>query len=936
MPRRRPLLLVMAWRSVRTALASAPRHRPFLLLGLLVAALYLGGWLDPIERNLLDLRAHLHMRPASGQLVVVAIDPASLQALQRWPWPRRYHAEVLRRLLAAGARRVAFDIDFSSSSAPQDDQALEQVLAAAGPDRVALAVHRQWVRDQIFDTAPLPRFHRHVSSASVNVQPDPEGLVRGVQTLSPWAGGSVPAMPAWLAGDIGGAAREILIDFSIDPATIPILSYVDVLDGRFDQTVVAGKAVLVGAAAIELGDWRSVPGYRALPGPLLQALAFETLIQNRALQHLNGWPIALASGLLALLAGPGFLGLPWRRGLLLLVLSGALIVIGAGILQPVAAWAIDTVAPLLGLLLAFSVAILLRVERQARALVGQIGALPATDDMMRQLVDSSFDAIITFANDGRVLSCNRAAERIFGAPAGAIIGDPLTALLPDPLSLPLEALAQAGGSRELRGRAQDDRRFPVEATFSRIRLDEKWVGIAILRDITERKAQQAELERLALHDALTGLPNRTLLNNRIDHAIGAAKRAKLSMAVLLLDLDRFKDVNDTLGHDVGDLLLIEVGPRLQQPLRAADTVARLGGDEFAILLPGPIDLGTACGVAERIVDGLRHPFDIRGLVLEVGVSIGVALYPEHGQTGHELLQHADVAMYAAKRGPTGFVVYNAELDTNSVRQLTLTGQLRRAIEQNQMLLEYQPKIDARTGTVAGVEALIRWQHPELGAIPPDEFIQSAEQTGLIKPLTLWVMNAALGELCRWTGEGHDFGVAVNLSVKSLQDPELPDAIQHLLRSWRQRPERLTCEITESALMADPAAALDVLERIAAIGCKLSLDDFGTGYSSLAYLQKLPIDELKIDRSFVIAMTSDAGAAVIVRAVVKLAKGLGLDVVAEGVESEDAFERLRKLGCDQAQGYWFGSAMTGDQLLVWLKAARWPGARRTQADQAAVV
>ncbi len=915
-------------------LAAMPRHRPFLLVGLLVAAMYLGGWFDKIERDLIDLRAHLHVRPASDGLLVVAIDPASLQALKSWPWPRRYHAEVLKRLLAAGARRVAFDLDFSSSSSPEDDRALEEVLAAAGPDRVALAVLRQWVRDQIFDTAPLPRFQHHVSLASINVQPDPEGLIRAVPTVAAWGGGTVPTMPAWLADEPGAAAQDVLVDFSIDPATIPTLSFVDVLTGRYDPVMIAGKSVLIGPAAIELGDWRSVPLYRALPGPLLQALAFETLTQGRGLVRVDGAPIAAAGGLLALLIGPWFLRLPWRRGLMLLAASSGLIVTAAGILQPLVALAVDTVNPLLGLLLAFSVAMLLRVERQARALVGQIGSLPATDDMMRQLVGGSFDAIITFANDGRMLSCNRAAERIFGAPASALIGGPVSVLLPDRRGLSLEALAQAGGSHELSGRAQDGRRFPLEATFSRIRVDEKWVGIGILRDIAERKAQQAELERMALHDALTGLPNRTLFNDRIERAIGAAKRARLSMAVLLLDLDRFKDVNDTLGHDVGDLLLTEVGPRLQKPLRETDTVARLGGDEFAILLPGPTDLEVACRVAERIVDGLRHPFDIRGLVLEIGVSIGVALYPEHGQSGPELLQHADVAMYAAKRGPTGFVVYSAESDTNSVRQLTLSGQLRRAIEEGQLLLEFQPKIDARSATVAGVEALTRWRHPELGSIPPDEFIHSAEQTGLIKPLTLWVMNAALRELRRWTEHGHDFGVAVNLSVKSLQDTELPDIVCGLLESWQQRPERLTFEITESALMADPAAALGVLERIAALGCRLSLDDFGTGYSSLAYLQKLPIDELKIDRSFVIAMTRDESAAVIVRAVVKLAKGLGLAVVAEGVESADAFERLRALGCDQAQGYWFGSAMTGDQLLIWLKEARWQGDRRTPADRVA--
>ena len=892
-------------------------YRPFMLVALLIVALHLCGWLAPLERDLTDLRASWRARPASGELIVVAIDAPSLQALNRWPWPRRHHARVLENLIAAGARRVAFDIDFSSSSNGFDDRALADGLASAGPERVALAVHRQWVEDQVFDTAPLAQFQRHASPASVNVEPDPEGLIRQVATSAAWRGTSVPTMPVWLFGDGGHASRALRIDFSIDPATIPTVSFVEVLNGRFDPTLVAGRKVLIGATAIELGDWRSVPLHRALAGPLLQALAFESLLQERALRRVGGGTVLLASVLLTLLSGSCFLRLPWRRGLLVLGCVGGALSGAAVVLQLVAALTVDTVAPLLGVTLAFSVAMLLRVERQAGALVGQMGALPAKDDMMRQLVDSSFDAIVTFGGDGIVLSCNRAAERIFGAPASAVVGGPLAVLLPADHGLSLEALTQVGASRELQGSDQAGRRFPVEASFSRIKLDEKWLGIAILRDITERKAQQAELERLALHDALTSLPNRTLLNDRIAQALGAAVRSGGSVAILLLDLDRFKDVNDTLGHQVGDLLLTEVGPRLQRPLREVDTVARLGGDEFAILLPGPTDLVSACRVAERLVDALKEPFRIEGLSLEVGVSIGVALFPEHGAGAHELLQHADVAMYAAKRGPTSFAVYSPDYDTNSVRQLTLTGQLRRAIEDDQMLLEFQPKIDARSGRLAGVEALVRWRHPQFGAIPPGEFIHSAEQTGLIRPLTLWVMNRALRELRRWSALGLECGVAVNLSVKSLQDPELPDVIGQLLEAARQRPDRLTFEITESALMADPAAALAVLERIAALGCKLSLDDFGTGYSSLAYLQQLPIDELKIDRSFVVAMMRDDNAAVIVRSVVSLAKGLGLSVVAEGVESEEAFVALRALGCDQVQGYWCGSAMAGDQLLSWL-------------------
>jgi diguanylate cyclase (GGDEF)-like protein/PAS domain S-box-containing protein len=903
--------------------------RPFVFVAVLIATVYQVGWLSFIERGLLDARARLWSRPASGELVVVAIDPASLHALRRWPWPwpRRYHAEVLKRLLAAGARRIAFDFDFSSSQTPEDDRALADALAIAGPHRVALAVHRQLVQDRIFDTGPLPRFRSYASLASINIRPDPEGRVRAIQTVSVFAETTVPTMSAWLAG-APDAAREVLIDFSIDPDTIPQLSYVDVLDDRFDPAAVAGKSVLIGPAAIELGDWRSVPHYRALPGPLVQALASETIAQGRALLPIQGWPVALGAGLLILVIGPIFGRLPWRRALLLLAGSVLLVTLVATGLQAFGAIALDTSTGLIGLVLAFGTATLGRVESQARALVGQIGALPAKDGMMRQLVDNSFDAIVTFGADGRVLSCNRAAERIFGVPAPNVIGAQVRELLPGQQGGSLAALAQAGGIHELDAVDGVGRLFPVEATFSRMRVDEKWVGIAILRDITERKVQEAELERMALHDALTGLPNRTLLNDRIENAIRSARRAREQMAVLLLDLDRFKDVNDTLGHHVGDLLLTEIGPRLQQPLRNSDTVARLGGDEFAILLLGPTDLEMACRVAERIVEALRRPFAIRDLALEVGVSIGVALYPEHGLTAHELLQHADVAMYAAKRDHLGFVVYSAEADTHSVRQLTLTGELRRAIEDDQMVLEFQPKIDARTAELAGVEALVRWQHPEHGAIPPDEFIHSAEQTGLIKPLTLWVLNAALSGLNAWQQQGYDFGVAVNLSVKSLHDPQLPETVRLLLQSWRQRPELLTFEITESALMADPVTALQVLAQISEIGCRLSLDDFGTGYSSLAYLQKLPINELKIDRSFVVAMTRDDGAAVIVRSVVKLAKGLGLSVVAEGVESEEAFTRLHALGCDHVQGFLFGPSMGEERFREWLSTSPWTKASRT--------
>ncbi len=914
-------------------------YRPFALLGALVAMVYLAGWFDPIERALSDLRAGLVERAATGDLAIVAIDPVSLHALERWPWPRHYHAEAIERLLAAGAARIVYDVDFSAPSQPGEDQALAEALARAGPERIALPVFRQLRqtpenRIEPFDTAPLPLFRDHVSAVAIDLRPDSDGSVRRISRSARRHGQDLPTAAAWLDADAGGAAGatltdetggQILIDDSIDPSAIPQLSFIDLLSGRFDPAEIAGKRVLVGASAIELGDWISVPRHWALPRSMVQGLAFETLRQDRALTHLSGWPVALASVLAVILAGPLFVRASWPRGLALLVGLIVALVGLATLLQPWAAVVLDTTAAAFGLLLAFAGAMLGRTDRRARSSAGSGCALPIDDRVTRELVHSSFDAIVTFDPSGMVLSCNGAAERMFERPATELVGQPVTLLLPDEHHRALAAWAQDGASRELSAARGDGTRLPVDVALSRMQVDARWVGIAILRDISQRKAQHAELERRALHDALTGLPNRTLLDDRIEQAISAARRSGDTMAILLLDLDRFKEVNDTLGHLVGDRLLTMIGPRLRQPLRDADTVARLGGDEFAILLPGPIDIPAACGIAERIVEAFRDPFPVDDMALEVGISIGVALCPVHGEAAELLLQHADAAMYAAKRNGFGFVVYNAEDEGNRARKLSLTGELRRAIENDQLSLSFQPKVELAEGTLAGVEALLRWHHPEHGLIPPEEFVPGAEHTGLIRPLTLWVVNAALRAQRTWREAGFEINAAVNLSVKSLHDPELANVLGLLFERWQTDAGCLTLELTESALMADPDTSMMVLKRVADLGCRLSLDDFGTGYSSLAYLQRLPIHELKIDRSFVAEMTEDDNAAVVVRSVIKLAKSLGLTVVAEGVETEDAFAWLQSLGCDQMQGYYLGRAMTSEQLMVWLKESPWdPG------------
>ncbi|HVF18900.1 MAG TPA: bifunctional diguanylate cyclase/phosphodiesterase, partial [Mycobacteriales bacterium] len=397
----------------------------------------------------------------------------------------------------------------------------------------------------------------------------------------------------------------------------------------------------------------------------------------------------------------------------------------------------------------------------------------------------------------------------------------------------------------------------------------------------------------------------------------AARTRGQQLAVMIMDLDRFKEVNDTLGHHNGDVLLQEIGRRLTSTLGARVTIARLGGDEFALLAPVVLDELDAVQTATLVHGALERPFVIDALNLDVSASIGVALFPEHGADPDALLQRADVAMYSAKGGTRSIEVYASERDQYSPRRLALIGELRRAIEDDELALHFQPKAHLRNGEVFGVEALLRWQHPQHGLLSPDEFVPLAEHTGLIRGLTQWVLRNSLQQCAAWQHAGLDLSVAVNISVRNLLDPELPEDIaRHLDRSGVPAG-KLVLEITESSVMSDPARTIGVLQRLAGMGVGVSVDDFGTGYSSLSYLSRLPVDEIKIDKSFVQGMLRDRNDAVIVETIVDLGASLGLRVVAEGVEDEATWNRLDALGCALAQGYYLSRPVAAAALTKWL-------------------
>jgi diguanylate cyclase (GGDEF)-like protein len=423
-------------------------------------------------------------------------------------------------------------------------------------------------------------------------------------------------------------------------------------------------------------------------------------------------------------------------------------------------------------------------------------------------------------------------------------------------------------------------------------------------------------EHRATHDLLTGLPNRVLFADRIDQAVKLAERESRSAAVLFMDLDHFKEINDTLGHHHGDLLLGTLGPRMREVLRDSDTVARLGGDEFGILLPDATP-AQASHVAGKVLDAFKRPLQAEGLTLQIGASIGIACYPTHGTDVKTLLQHADAAMFAAKENRNGYEVYHGDHDTESTERVMLASDLRNAVESGTFLLEYQPLVEARTMRVVGVEALVRWMHPERGALGPAEFIPIAEQIGVIKPLTMRFLGQAVEQWRTWDTGGTDLVVGVNVSARHLMSPDFVWEIQDLLQASGFPPSALKLEITETTIMADPRQAEDVVRALSALGVRIAIDDFGTGYSSLAYLKRLSVDELKIDRSFVADMSESESSAVIVRSIVQLAHNLGLEVVAEGVEDIGTMQMLQDLGCNMVQGYYVSRPLGGDRLVPWL-------------------
>ena len=588
---------------------------------------------------------------------------------------------------------------------------------------------------------------------------------------------------------------------------------------------------------------------------------------------------------------------------------------------------------LMGLLFSGLLAYLSKLLSQQRAhkleletqVIERTADIRESQSQLAATLDAIPDLLFEMDLDGRYLHCHSPQSDLLAVPANVLLGKTVTQVMPPvAANIILQALQLAHANGLTRGQqfelplAQKNHWFELSVAAKPVISGKEPRFIVISRDITERKQAEQDVQQLAYFDALTGLPNRSLLNDRIRHALAEAERRHESLVLMFLDLDHFKNVNDTLGHRVGDELLVVLAARMQFVVREQDTVARQGGDEFILLLPNTEGDGAA-RVAEKLLHTLNQPVHIEQHELTVTPSMGIAQYPRDGTDLETLTRHADIAMYRAKQnGRNGYQFFTTEMQVHASRTLQLENALRRALERDQLRLHYQPQLSLTSGQITGVEALLRWQHPELGMVSPAEFIPVAETSGLIQPIGEWVLRTAITQAKQWLDVGlAPMTMSVNLSAVQFRHPDLPALVAQVLAEAQLPAHHLALELTESVALHDPEGAMTVLTRLHQQGVRISIDDFGTGYSSLSYLKRFHAWQLKIDQSFVRDITDDPEDRAIVNAIIQMARSLGMSTIAEGVETQSQLALLREQGCDEVQGYFFCKPQPPETLLGFL-------------------
>jgi diguanylate cyclase (GGDEF)-like protein len=913
------------------------------------------AWLNPPAVRRLDLLAYDLMLPtltASAQPpVVVAIDDASLAALGRWPWPRDLHAQMIDRLREAGASAIGVAVLFSEPDTlnPASDAALAAAIARQG--KVVLAVAPAQQADGRIAAAPLlPTLFladtkTPPSLGQVDVEMDLDGQARGIHLMAGNGQADTPALALAVLQQTGPSAAWdglLPVDAETRPATswvrdheillprvrgLPTLSFASALQSPHALDIVRGRAVFIGITASGLGGEVATPlagNHATLPSVMYHAQALEILRSQRWIHHAPAYQVLL----LALLCVSCLALVPVRQGRSLMRGAGLLalpLVVSAGVLLTTSTWLPPAVATLavavaLGFWLMGKLRVinrkLLRIRQHAQSTLQALDEAVITIDARQQT--------IRFANPAAQLH----------APGQVLLGQPLhTAypLAPDSMERLLAAVFECLGRgsrvhvRELLDLPGSEGTRVLRATASPLRSPEGTLDGAVLvfADVTESVAAARALDFAANHDALTQLPNRVLLQGRLNRAMSRMHRRGGNLALLFLDLNRFKHVNDNLGHRAGDEVLRIIAQRLSALCRDTDTVARWGGDEFVLLLEDVGGQEGAATAATKVVDALTQDIvldaSFGGITLPSAGSVGVVMAPQDGTDLDGLLSKADMAMYRAKAQPhASFHFWSSDINTRMHERLAVEMDLRQALRDDLLVLHYQPQFSLDTQQLVGMEALMRWQRTPRQLVMPLDFIPVAEECGLIVDMGAWAILHAARQVALWLRAGlQPVPLAVNISARQCLNRDLVQMVRLALQETGIPPHLLRLEITETTAMSDADQVIGLLHDIRALGVRLAVDDFGTGYSSLAYLKRFPIDELKIDRSFVSDITTDKDNAAIVRATIALAHGLGLKVVAEGVETEAQSRFLAEQRCDTVQGYLFGRPQPVDIVTSWL-------------------
>ncbi len=913
----------------------------------IVGIMHDGQKWDPViglQNHLTAYRFQASKRPATGDIVFLAIDKAALEEVGQWPWPRRVHAKIIDRLMQHGAAEIALDIDFDSRSNPEDDKLLSEALERAGGS-VVLAAFRQGQSveqpaGKIAFNLPDPAFLRHAWPASVNVIADADGLVRRFPYGQTIATEFVPSLPSLLAGHSGTDNDTVVIDYSIDPSTIPTFSVKTLLTDKIPEGALAGKKVLLGAHAVELRDTLAVPVHAVLSGAVVQVLGAETLLQGRSLvQNSKTSTTILILAILVLGAFASMKG-SLRTSVALLGATSLLTEGLAFALQIGFATNLITAPVHLATLLMACFFIVLELSsRQIKALRARIRAQNIQHILDRVFLDN-FDAIIVADRHGRIEIASKKVQGIlsdldYRLCKGKHLEDVLVPAVAEEAQRVITQFeaGQFEGSQSREVLLGEDPRSQqvIEYVITPSQLEaqpsadkasspSQTVICITARDVTSLKAHKDRLEYLSKRDHLTGAMRRDELINQIAASGLLSREAPggSASALLVFDVQRFSVINGTFGRAIGDALLKEIAHRAACFDGEDHKVARVDGDAFAMLIEGCKSEAEARVIERRLLAELEPAYTVDGHRVHVLFDIGISGSWQGFLTPEEYLAAAEAALDATKRSVDAVSPIYDPSSAETVRRAQLIERhLWRAIEREELKVLYQPQVDLTDRTLVGAEALLRWESEELGNVSPAEFVPIAENSGSIEQIGRHVLQKACADAAQWPSE---IAVAVNVSSVQIHRGNLLQDVDHALAHTGLPPERLHLELTETTILNHHEDTRAQIERLRARGITIALDDFGTGYCSFEYLSNLPIDKIKLDQSFVRNMLLETTSAAVIRSIMTLATGLSLSSIAEGIETEEQAVQLRLAGCRQGQGYLFSRPLPANQFFAKLSAA----------------